>query len=127
MIARNGIWVDVQVVEIAGRESIRVRRYRRAPDQRAAPIAPRPGAPLTLDEVKEASGKVSPRAVEAALIATNARFDLNSRRLIDLDDAGVPDTVIDVMVALSYPERFVVERASAGGTGMFFDPFSAAQ
>ncbi len=122
MIAGNGIWVDVQVVEIAGRESIRVRRYRRAPDQRGAATASRFGAPLTIDDVKEASGKVSGSAVEAALIATNARFDLNSRRLIDLDDAGVPDNVIDVMVALSYPERFVVERANTGGTGSFFDP-----
>lgn len=122
MIAGNGIWVDVQVVEIAGRESIRVRRYRRALDPRGAAIAPRFGAPLTIDDVKEASGKVSRSAVEAALIATNARFDLNSRRLIDLDDAGVPDNVIDVMVALSYPERFVVERANTGGTGSFFDP-----
>ena len=129
VMAGNGIWVDVQVVGISGRESIRVRRYRRAPDQRAAAIAPRFGAPLTIDDVKEASGKVSPSAVEAALIATNARFDLNSRRLINLDDAGVPDSVIDLMVALSYPERFVVERASTGGTGSlgsFFDPFGAS-
>jgi hypothetical protein len=122
MITGNGIWVDVQVVEIAGRERIRVRRYRRAPDQRGAAIAPRIGAPLTIDDVKEASGKVSRSAVEAALIASNARFDLNSRRLVDLDDAGVPDTVIDLMVALSYPERFVVERANTGGSGSFFDP-----
>lgn len=129
VIAGNGIWVDVQVVEISGRESIRVRRYRRAPDQRAAAIAPRFGAPLTIDDVKEASGKVSPSAVEAALIATNARFDLNSRRLINLDDAGVPDSVIDLMVALSYPGRFVVERANTGGAGSFgsfFDPFDAS-
>jgi hypothetical protein len=129
VMAGNGIWVDVQVVEISGRESIRVRRYRRAPDQRAAAIASRFGAPLTIDDVKEASGKVSPSAVEAALIATNARFDLNSRRLISLDDAGVPDSVIDLMVALSYPGRFVVERANTGGTGSFgsfFDPFGAS-
>jgi hypothetical protein len=130
MIAGSGIWVDVQVVETGGRESIRVRRYRRAPDQRDAPTAA--GTPLTIDDVKEVSGKVSPSAVEAALIATNARFDLNSRRLIDLDDAGVTDNVIDLMVALSYPGRFVVERANTGGTGSsgsfgsFFDPFGAS-
>ena len=122
MIAGNRIWVDVQVVEISGRESIRVRRYRRAADQGGATIASPFGAPLTIDDVKEASGNVSPRAVEAALIATNARFDLNSRQLIELDDAGVPGAVIDFMVALSYPERFVVERTNAGGTGGFFAP-----
>ena len=125
MIAGSGIWVDVQVVETGGRESIRVRRYRRAPDQRGVAEVSRIGAPLTIDDVKEASGKVSPDAVEAALIATNARFDLNSRRLIDLADADVPDTVIDLMVALSYPRHFVVERATGGGTPSFFNPLSA--
>jgi len=133
LIAGSGVWVDVQVVGIPGRETVRVRRYRRAPDQRSAPVAFQFGTPLTLDDVKEASAKVSPRAVEAALVATSARFDLNRRRLVDLADAHVPGTVIDLMIALSYPRRFVVERAGGGGgTGSFFDPggfgspFSAA-
>ncbi len=129
MMTGSGVWVDVQVVEISGRESIRVRRYRRSPDQRGAAATPRFGASLTIDDVKDASGKVSRSAVEAALIATNARFELNSRRLIDLDDAGVADNVIDVMVALSYPERFVVERANTGGAGSFgsfFDPIGGS-
>jgi hypothetical protein len=121
VIAGSGIWIDVQVVDDSGRESVRVRRYRRAPGQAGAPIW-QFGTPLTVDDVKEASGKVSPRALEAALVAANARFDLNSRRLIDLDDAGVPDTVIDLMVALSYPRRFVVERATGGGSGSSFAP-----
>ena len=30
-----------------------------------------------------------------------------------IDKAGVPDNVIDLMVALSYPKKFVVERAAA--------------
>ena len=124
LIAGSGIWIDVQVVDDSGRESVRVRRYRRAPGQAGAPIW-QFGTPLSIDDVKEASGKVSPRALEAALVAVNARFDLNSRRLIDLDDAGVPDTVIDLMVALSYPRRFVVERATRGGSGSLFDPGSS--
>ncbi len=127
LIAGSGIWVDVQVVGVSGRETVRVRRYRRAADQGSATVAFQFGAPLTLDDVKEASAKVSPRAVEAALVATSARFDLNSRRLIDLADARVPGTVIDLMIALSYPERFVVERTGAGGggAGSFFDPYGS--
>lgn len=121
VIAGSGIWVDAQVVDDSGRENVRVRRYRRAPGQAGAPIW-QFGTPLTIDDVKEASGKVSSRALEAALVAASARFDLNSRRLIDLDDAGVPDTVIDLMVALSYPRHFVVERTTRGGSGSFFDP-----
>jgi hypothetical protein len=68
---------------------------------------------LTLDDVKEASTKVSPRAVEAALVETRASFNLTSKRLLELQAAGVPASVVDLMVALSYPDRFVVERSAS--------------
>lgn len=125
LFAPNGTWLDVQAVEIGGRESVRVRRYYRAdgaPVARATVAA----APLTLDDVKEASGKLPPRAVEAALVETAASFDLSASRVIELDEAGVADSVIDLMVALSYPDRFVVERTprGSGGGGAFVnDPF----
>ena len=107
-------WIDVQAIEIAGREHIRVRRYRKADEQTAqtASIAPRLGATrFTLEDVKEAATRLSPRAVEAALVETRASFDLNSRALVDLDRAQVPDSVIDLMVALSFPNHFIVDRA----------------
>jgi hypothetical protein len=119
-------WIDIQVVEIEGRESIRVRRYRQTgrlergswPLSAETLIRSPAGAihqgplALTIEDVKEASGKVSQRAVEAALMEARASFDLNGRLLIELDEAGVPDDVIDVMVALSFPRRFAVERAA---------------
>ena len=130
MIA-GGTWIDVQAIDIAGREHIRVRRYRRAPDRTgagaapaspAAAIAPRLGATaFTLEGVKEAAASLSPRAVEAALVETKASFDLNSKALIDLDEAGVPDSVIDLMVALSFPGRFVVDRPPTQATSGFAD------
>ena len=128
LINGDGTWVDVQAVDVGGRESIRVRRYRQAPEARVANTPARSSAAaLTIDDVKEATGKVgkvSPAVIEAALMATGARFDLNSRRLIDLDDAGVPASVIDWMIALAYPDHFVVERESPGGlTGTFAGPF----
>jgi hypothetical protein len=126
LIGRDRIWTDIQVVEEGGRESIRVRHYRRAPDQkraagalsssdlvRAAAVTARQAAPLTIDEVKEALGKLPMSAIEAALIETNTGFPLNSKRLTELSDAGVPGRVIDLMVALSFPNRFVVEKRSA--------------
>jgi hypothetical protein len=114
----DGTWIDIQAIEIGDREHIRVRRFRRSSDQagaaparRAASIAPRLGARrFTLEDVKETSARLSPRVVEAALVETNASFDLNSKALIDLDEAGVSDTVIDLMVALSFPTRFIVDR-----------------
>jgi len=128
MIDGTGTWVDVQAVEVGGHESIRVRRYRQSSEQQVAATGPRSSTGLTLDDVMEATGKagkVSPAVMEAALIASAARFDLNSRRLIDLDRAGVPASVIDWMVALAYPDHFVVDREyPRGGTGSFASTFA---
>ena len=120
----TGTWLDIQSIQVAARESVRVRRYYRAPDQPAVPRAVLSASALTLDDVKEASGKVAARALEAALVEANATFNLTSRRLLELDDAGVPDSVIDLMVALTYPDRFVVERRASGGGAPFGgDPY----
>jgi hypothetical protein len=119
MMTEGTTWLDAQVIDVAGRESIRVRRYRRTSEGTVSADASFTSATpaFTIDDVKEASGKVSPRALEAALVEANIRFDLNSRTLVALDDAGVPDDVIDLLVALSFPSRFVVERASRGSSG----------
>jgi hypothetical protein len=111
MLGPDGRWTDVQSVDVGGRESFRVRHYRRADDSR--PVSGITATALTLDDVKEASAKVSPRALEAALVETRASFNLSSRRLLDLQAAGVPASVVDLMVALSYPDRFVIERSAA--------------
>ena len=117
LLAVNGTWLDIQAVAIAGRETVRVRRYYRADGETPIARATLSASSLSLDDVKEASAKVTPRALEAALVETNSGYFLSGKQLIDLDDAGVPDTVIDVIVALSYPERFVIERTSRGGGG----------
>jgi uncharacterized membrane protein YgcG len=127
MIDAARLWTDVQIVEESGRETIRVRRYRRAPDQsdatmslpkptqaRALGTTARKPAMLTIDEVKEIAQKLPLSALEAALLETGASFPLNSKRLVELDDAGVPDRIIDLMVALSFPNRFVIERRASG-------------
>lgn len=127
LIAPNGDWLDIQAVTIGDRETVRVKRYYRAAD------SPRTGPPdvarsrLTLDEVKEAASRVSSGALEAALIETLAGFDLTSKKVLDLAAAGVPERVIDLMVALSYPDKFVVQRlaqVSPSGQSTFArDPF----
>ena len=129
LIAADGTWLDIQSVRVDGRESTRVRRYRRIADGPAS--ITHFGAALTLDAIKEASRKVPPAVVEAAVVETHATFPLTSREVIDLDEAGIPDRLIDVMIALSYPKKFVVERAAAtpvlppllGYGDPFFDPF----
>jgi hypothetical protein len=121
------MWLDIQMIESDGRKSLRVRRYRRAADQKhAGTIAPALrqtaamplGGKLTLADIKEASAKVAPEALQAAVMELGAGgYDLNASRLLDLDAAGVPDSVIDLMVAMSFPKRFTVERSGGGGGG----------
>jgi hypothetical protein len=112
LLGANGRWTDVQSVDVSGRESFRVRQYRRAVDS-PAPTPPIAAKVLTLEDVIEASAKVSPRALEAALVETRASFDLTSKHLLELDAAGVPASVVDLIVALSYPDRFVIERTAS--------------
>ena len=111
LLAPNGQWVDVQTVTVNGRESLRVRRYRRA-STGAASVAASTAARLDVDDVREAATKVSPLALEATLVEANNGFNLKSKTLRDLAEAGVTDRVIDLMIALSYPDRFVVEPTS---------------
>jgi hypothetical protein len=107
LIAPDGDWVDVQAVTIGDTDSVRVRRYR-PPQDRLAKGVPAAAVRLQIDNIKEATKYVSPRAIEAALMETSARFPLSSRALVDLDKAGVDDRVIDLMVALSYPKSFAI-------------------
>jgi hypothetical protein len=111
MMATDGTWLDVQAIDVGGTTNVRVRRYRRTSTAaRAGSATAVAHASLGIDDVKEASTKLAPPALEAALIESGARFRLDRRVLVDLDDAKVPDAVIDLMVALSYPDRFQVER-----------------
>ena len=125
ILGANGTWIDVQSIVVDGRDTYRVRRYRRQ-GSTATTAARQPGRALTLDDVKEASTKVTPHALEAALVETGASFALSSQRLIELDEARVPEQVIDLMVALSYPKHFVVERTARVDVGpgpIGIDPF----
>jgi hypothetical protein len=117
MMLAGPTWLDIQMVESGGSKSLRVRRYQRTADQSrvgdlpAATAATIPlGLRMSLADVKEASRKVAPEILQAALVEMRAGFDLSGKRLIELEDAGVPRGVIDLMVALTFPERFVVER-----------------
>ena len=113
-------WVDIQAVGTDQDAQVLVRRYQRTSSPPAGVVVPadfqgravaataRLAGPtsLTLEEVVDASWKIAAPAVEAALLETGSRFDLNGRALRELDAAGVADGVIDVMVAPSFPGSF---------------------
>ena len=145
-LASRSTWIDIQIVEVGSRQHIEVRRYNpvsagrgdellgssyRLPVDPADVRAARAAATetLTVADVIEATAATAPRVVEALLVETEPGLDLDSDALVALDDAGVDATVIDLMVAIAYPERFRVERrasgggwSSGGGFGGFYDP-----
>jgi uncharacterized membrane protein YgcG len=110
-------WFEFQGITTGGRQAVRVRRYRRIDGekpQRTAPLWTSPRA-FDLDAVKEASGKVDATVLQAALVETRSRFTLDGKAMLAMRDAGVPGDVTDLMVALSYPERFRVSRPRVSG------------
>ena len=69
-------------------------------------------ARLTEDDLIEAVGQVGPEAVEALVYERGEAFRPNADMLVRLADAGVPGSLIDLVVALSYPGRFEVKSGS---------------
>jgi hypothetical protein len=128
------VWVDVLAVQQDGTTSVHVRRYRRAANQRLADgqMAPQPPRGVwaldtpawRVDDVLEMSAVVPPDAVQAALSQGPTDFSLNAKSLVALSDAKVSERVIDLMVALTYPAKFVVQ--SGGGGGGFDDSLAVS-
>ena len=119
-------WLDVQVADVSGREQVRTRRFWRSTAEPPAAVADalrgmtstRPViAATTLGDIIEASRNVASVGVEAWLAESRVRVPLDRRALAQLSDAHVAPQVIDLMVALAYPEKFEVLRSSSSGGG----------
>lgn len=120
-------WVSVQAASVGGRDAAHSVRYRaiagtnmpaeiRAGLDDARELARESArlhvsAPLDLDAVVEASTQMPAPAVEALLAARGTGFDIDARRIVQLEEAGVPNPVIDMVVALTFPARFAVREA----------------
>ena len=122
-------WVDARAIEVDGERTSWVQRYRlvgvdRATEEgvtdpgfrmetasRAARYVAHRGVGFT--EVEEAAGAVDAGAVEAWLANRPEGFTPTAEDLEALADAGVPESVIDVVVAKSFPETFQVNPEGA--------------
>lgn len=78
-------------------------------------------ANLDIDDLIEASAAQPAEAVEAFLAERGSQLDLKAAHLVRLADAGVPERVIDVAVATSYPGSFHL----TGGTDVMVAETSA--
>lgn len=118
-------WIDVRA--LIGPESVAwVKRYAPAPADRVAraglgsrvAVVSRAAeaawlaasARIRVDEVIEANVRTDAEAVRAWIVEQGEPLRLDADRLVQLADAGVPPEVIDVAVAVSFPDRFAVER-----------------
>ena len=145
LLASASSWVDIQFVQMDEHQQLEVRRYSPVRTATAAETSELTGStirqarresaePPNLSDIMEASRATTPRVVEAMLVETEPELRLDSRALIGLDDAGIDHGVIDLLVAQSFPEQFVVERRDRGGSwssglgggysgfGRFYDP-----
>lgn len=124
----NGEWMDVQGVTTGGNSGVHVARYyplsdlsgipaevTRALPQTALAVATARAAatsPVDADDVLDATRHADAAVVEAWLVERGQGFKLDAKRLVSLADAGVPSRVTDLMVALSYPRTFAINRSA---------------
>ncbi len=115
-------WVDVRSVEVQGEQVAWVQEYSLVGPERIAEagiedmtqglgLAVRSARlsasrAIELDDVREAAQKIDAKAVEAWVAARGERFELDADVLIELADAGLDESIIDVVVAVTYPETF---------------------
>lgn len=116
-------WLEVQTVEAGGYPVVRTQRYRQAPasvaeavglesvQDRALALETARTAqtePIGVEDLAEASNELSPEALELFLYELGGTFDVNAESLVAMANAGVPESTIDLVVALAYPDVFNV-------------------
>lgn len=151
-------WIDVRALAVGDGSVSWVKRYRAAPESRvnAAALTDAERAGLervmhsrdmametarmaasstpSVEQVIDAHAHTDAEAVRAWIAEQNAPMRLDADRLLRLADAGVSSEVIDVLVAVSHPERFATGREPDVAMGqqrrgydsyipLMFDPF----
>jgi hypothetical protein len=126
----DGEWLDVRGVAFGSNVGVRPSRYRetpagsRLPAEVAAALRGRSGGMnpariaasggVDLRDVVEAQRYLEVGVLQTWLAERGQGFGLDARQLVWLEESGVAPSVIDVMVALSYPEQFALDRTRLG-------------
>lgn len=121
-------WVEVQGVTVDGSESTWVRRYHPAARSetetlgyadvlsgrsRAVETARRVASnPPTADAVVDASAHLSTEVLKTWIIEQGEPLEIDAAVLDRFVDAGIEEEVIDVVIAVSYPDRFAFEEGN---------------
>jgi uncharacterized membrane protein YgcG len=67
-------------------------------------------APWNLETVIELSASIDSSVLEAALIEKHTYLKLTSKSLKQLKQANVPESIIDLLVAISLPDKFQIRK-----------------
>lgn len=133
----DGDWVQVQGTAVGLNANARVVRYRPA-DVALVPgtvltdsamvrtvpaengfammsVRQAAGAPATVAAVLDLSKQVDQQVAQAWLSEFGKPAKLNAKDLVAMSEAGMPPELIDMMVAMSYPERFQLQARDASG------------
>lgn len=134
-MAGSGEWIDVQGMRVEKNSGVHAVRYREAAEAGELPAEisqklgqrslARKAALLAVSEqpsirdVEEASRELDASVVatwliEADKLTIDRPAQLNAKQLVQLADNGVPGSVIDVMLGLSYPNVLAVNPVSYG-------------
>lgn len=130
-ISPNGQWLDVQGVQVGANTGVRVVHYGHVPVPTALPAEMKTALEgnklatttamldasdsLEIADVVEATRKVDALVVQTWLAERGQGFAMDAKKLTQLADAGVAPNVIDIMVALSYPQVFAINLAQSNG------------
>lgn len=132
-----GEWIDVRAMETNGVFTVWSQRYQRTSHSvltqlgldvaaaRTNPFSLRGGisyatADITIDDIIDASRNVDTDAVQGWLVASQLEFDgLRAADLIRMEDAGVGTAVIDVVVAVSFPDHFALNQEATRDQGTY--------
>ena len=125
-------WIDVRAIEANGVATPWSRRYERtgygplveaglSAEETAPLFGPGVSVPrergVTVDEILDAMDNVDAVAVQGWLAEAGERVvDLEAEGLLRMEEAGVPVAVIDIAVAVTFPEHFSLrdERRDGG-------------
>jgi hypothetical protein len=144
-ISPDGEWLDVQGMTVGGNSTVRATRFREAnvaardvPADIALPNAGRElatnvartgaGAPLSAATIIEAVDQLDTAVVQTWIVQRGRKFNMDGKGLMALADAGVPGSVTDVLIGVSYPEHFALQEqpARALGSGLL-SPLDSAR
>jgi hypothetical protein len=121
----TNMWSDIRTLDVGGEPFSWIQDYQLAGADRLAEEGltdPAQGlgmavrsarmaasAAIDLEDIEEAVDFMDAKAIETWVVSQRDAFQLTGRDLVRLADAGVPDNVIDAVVAVSFPNRFLAD------------------